>query len=172
MNHKRSYHLPMLEHLLERASLTHAHVLYAMSRNLGPIPWDRRAPTAAFNVPSTGDAGARPLTTPVDDVNFLKRTCGSATREDEGASTYDVRKEGGDQEIPQLCVQTVFIFCEKRGERVTKSQNFVDVTYGSPLKMRMTMRWIGEEGEGRRRSTAAAAMLYKAKAALTAADDT
>ena len=82
-------------------------------------------------------------------------------------------KKGGDQEIPQLCVQTVFIFCEKRGERVTKSQNFVDVTYGSPLKMRMTMRWIGEEGEGRRRSTAAAAaMLYKAKAALTAADDT
>ena len=113
----------MLEHLLERASLTHAHVLYAMSRNLGPIPWDRRAPTAAFNVPSTGDAGARPLTTPVDDVNFLKRTCGSATKEDEGASTYDVRKEGGGSgNTPTLRTNSIYILRKegREGHKIPK----------------------------------------------------
>ena len=47
-----------------------------------------------------------------------------------GASIYDVRTEGGGQEIPQSCLHIcgqICGFCGKKGREVEKSQNVVDV---------------------------------------------
>ena len=36
-------------------------------------------------------------------------------------------------EVPQICGQSVNSFADEEGEEVKKSQNSVDVIYGSPL---------------------------------------
>ena len=57
-----------------------------------------------------------------------------AELQQQGASIYDVRTEGGGgQAMKQLCGQTVHYFFGQRVEGVTKSINCVDVIYGKPL---------------------------------------
>ena len=119
----------MLEFFLHTNSIVHLFRWLQYTAFKGSI---QNAYTCKIN-DQESSINQRPLLVDLESENLL----GFGTDKTDAAqraSIYDVRTEGGSENTPIL--RTNYIQFGQRGEGVTKSQNFADVTYGSPFACR------------------------------------